>query len=106
MPASKEYRNYGQAWHELFVWFEDHISEDFIMECDTEQRANSARFDFYKVRSALARDEGSDKAFPNTFKRKALIDGKKVIFKFADTLPVAELVRKSLQEAEKNDSPR
>ena len=100
MPASKEYRNYGQAWHELFVWFEDHTTEDFVMECESEKKANAARFDFYKVRSALARDEGSDKAFPNTFKRKAMIEGKKVVFKFADALPVAALVRKSLRDTE------
>jgi hypothetical protein len=110
MPSPKDIRKYTDTWLDAFKWFEEHPSQDLVVECETKSKAHSMRFEFYRARSALEKDEGYMKIkmetgfdmWENTKKRKVFIeDDCRVIFRFADETPVAEQLKRGLENAKR-----
>lgn len=98
MPHPTDIRRYTEKWLDILEWFEDHPSEPYVMECETAKRCHSLRFEFYRAREAARKNPEMKRAYPNMDRREAIIDGLKLIFRFKETTPVAELLQKSLDE--------
>lgn len=101
MPYPKDIRRFPEKWLEMFDWFEEHPDTPFVLECESPKRAHSMRFQFYRAREVMRKDEELKRAYINTDKREAVLEGSKVVFRFKDATPAADLLRKSIEENEK-----
>lgn len=104
MPSSKDIRRFSDKWLEVFEWFEDHPNDTYTVNTDNPKRAKSLRFEFYRARSALQDEPELKKAYTNLDRREVIIDGSKVLFRCKETTPLAELLDRSLKEAEQKES--
>lgn len=103
MSGPRNIRGFTDKWLYAFDWFEQNPEQPFTIHAGTLKRAQSVRFSFYGVRSAMQRDEGLRLMYPNAVRREAVIEGTDVVFRFKETTPIALLLEESLKENSRGD---
>lgn len=100
---SKDIRRFSDKWLEVFDWFEANPDKEYVVETETKKRAFALRFEFYRARAAMQRDEGLNALYDNTKRREVIIEDTQAVFRLKDKTPLAELLDRSLKQADKGE---